>query len=68
MCDGDKLIVSCAALCERHQADSSSSAHINNLYNTCYWALIQQGEMKVQDAHEHLSVSLSLSLDQCSRH
>jgi len=35
------------------QADT----HINNLYNTTFWALIQQGGMSAKEAHAALSVS-----------
>jgi tRNA(His) guanylyltransferase len=41
------------------------SAHINNLYNTTFWALVQQGKMSAKEAHQELSVSsdrTSLSL------
>ena len=32
------------------------SAHINNLYNTCFWALVQQGGMSTAEAHAELKV------------
>jgi tRNA(His) guanylyltransferase len=32
------------------------SAHINNLYNTAFWALVQQGGQTKKDAHESLRV------------
>lgn len=35
------------------------SAHINNLYNTVFWALIQQGGMTAQEAHKTLSGTVS---------
>jgi tRNA(His) guanylyltransferase len=38
------------------------SAHINNLYNTAFWAFVQQGGQTTTEAHEALRVcSLSLS-------
>jgi len=35
------------------------SSHINNLYNTTFWALVQQGAMNAKDAEKTLSGSLS---------
>jgi tRNA(His) 5'-end guanylyltransferase len=32
------------------------SAHVNNLYNTAFWALIYQGGQSKKDAHESLRV------------
>ena len=32
--------------------------HINNLYNTTFWALVQQGGMKAADAEQELAVCL----------
>jgi hypothetical protein len=34
------------------------SAHINNLYNTVFWALVQQGGQTTKEAHETLRVCL----------
>lgn len=34
------------------------SGHINNLYNTAFWALIQQGGLDAKEAEKLLSVSL----------
>ena len=31
--------------------------HINNLYNTTFWTLIQKGGMDAQDAEKRLAVS-----------
>ena len=31
--------------------------HINNLYNTTFWALIQQGQRTPQEAEKELTVS-----------
>lgn len=33
--------------------------HINNLYNTVFWALVQQGGMKPHDAQQHLKGTLA---------
>jgi tRNA(His) 5'-end guanylyltransferase len=32
------------------------TAHINNLYNTVFWALVQQGKKTVREAHAELNV------------
>lgn len=32
------------------------AGHINNLYNTTFWALIQQGDMTNQEAEKALAV------------
>lgn len=39
------------------QADRSSAGHINNLYNTTFWAMVQQGGMNNVDAERELQVS-----------
>jgi tRNA(His) 5'-end guanylyltransferase len=31
--------------------------HVNNLYNTTFWALIQQGGMEPKEAEKELAVS-----------
>ena len=36
---------------------SALEAHINNLYNTTFWALVQQGGLSTKEAHESLRVS-----------
>lgn len=36
--------------------------HINNLYNTTYWTLIQQGGLDAQTAERSLAVSQPLSI------
>ena len=36
--------------------DKRVSAHINNLYNTAFWALVQQGGQTTKEAHETLRV------------
>lgn len=37
----------------------SFSGHINNLYNTTFWALVQQGGMTHTEAEEHLKGTVS---------
>jgi len=32
-----------------------ADCHINNLYNTCFWALVQQGGLSLRAAHDELS-------------
>lgn len=39
--------------------DSSDAAHINNLYNTTFWALVLQGGQSEREAHETLKGSYS---------
>lgn len=39
--------------------DSSDAAHINNLYNTTFWALVLQGGQTEREAHESLKGSYS---------
>lgn len=36
--------------------DDWHTAHINNLYNTTFWALVQQGGSSTADAHQRLKV------------
>jgi len=36
-----------------------SDTHVNNLYNTVFWALVQEGEMSTTDAHEKLRGTVS---------
>lgn len=36
-----------------------ADCHINNLFNTTFWALVQQGGMTEKDAENHLRVSLA---------
>ena len=33
-------------------------AHINNLYNTAFWALVQEGKQTTTQAHEALRVGV----------
>lgn len=44
------------------EADAGATGHINNLYNTTFWALVQKGGMSNRDAEKELLVSFSLSL------
>src|SRR5258708_39591396 len=41
------------------------SAHINNLYNTAFWALVQRGGQTKKDAHESLRVPAAWPLVYC---
>ncbi|KAJ2858240.1 tRNA-histidine guanylyltransferase 1-like, partial [Coemansia erecta] len=34
--------------------------HINNMYNTCFWALVNKGGLSQKDAEKRLSVSIRL--------
>lgn len=34
------------------------TGHINNLYNTTFWALIQNGDMDAKEAEKALAVGL----------
>ena len=36
------------------------TAHINNLYNTAFWSLVQQGGQTTTEAHAALRVSRCL--------
>jgi tRNA(His) guanylyltransferase len=36
-----------------------ADCHINNLYNTCFWALVNQGNMTPKEAEERLRDTLS---------
>lgn len=38
--------------------DDMRSAHINNVNNTVFWALVQQGGQTTKEAHETLRVCL----------
>jgi tRNA(His) guanylyltransferase len=42
--------------CARGRRFDPLSAHINNLYNTTFWALIHQGGLSKKDANEALRV------------
>ncbi len=44
------------------EPDGPFSAHINNLYNTTFWALVQQGGQTTAEAHTTLKVSALHSL------
>jgi tRNA(His) 5'-end guanylyltransferase len=41
------------------QPSNKCSGHINNLYNTTFWALVQQGGMDPRDAEQRLSGTYS---------
>lgn len=40
----------------------SRQGHINNLYNTTFWALVQKGDMGTAEAEEALKVHFAQSL------
>lgn len=40
-------------------ADLTVAGHINNLYNTTFWSLIQLGGMEAKDAEKFLAVGCS---------
>lgn len=42
-----------------YKSADSDSGHINNLYNTTFWALVQQGGMGPREAEQKLSGSVS---------
>jgi tRNA(His) 5'-end guanylyltransferase len=53
-----------ADLVERHDIHCNLSiAHINNLYNTTFWALVLKGKMSTTDAHNALKVRFLFLLD-----
>lgn len=41
------------------QLSDGQPGHINNLYNTTFWALVQQGGMDPRDAEQRLSGTVS---------
>jgi tRNA(His) 5'-end guanylyltransferase len=41
------------------EMSDSDTGHINNLYNTTFWALVQQGGMDARDAEQRLSGTVS---------
>lgn len=41
------------------KSTDQSSGHINNLYNTTFWALVQQGGMGPREAEQRLSGTYS---------
>jgi tRNA(His) 5'-end guanylyltransferase len=41
------------------QTSDDNLGHINNLYNTTFWALVQQGGMDARDAEQRLSGTVS---------
>lgn len=44
------------------RAVDSCQGHINNLYNTTFWALVQKGDMGTTEAEEALKVLRPVSL------
>lgn len=46
-------------------SDNMRSAHINNVNNTVFWALVQQGGQTTKEAHETLRVCLSTTTYFC---
>jgi tRNA(His) guanylyltransferase len=48
--------------CEGERRFDFLSAHINNLYNAAFWALIHQGGQSRKDAHESLRVRFAWPL------
>lgn len=40
-----------------HASSSNIEGHINNLYNTTFWTLIQKGGMDAKEAEKRLAVS-----------
>lgn len=40
-----------------YESTDQEIGHINNLYNTTFWALIQQGGMSAKEAEKELAVS-----------
>lgn len=44
---------------DKLQVSNRSIGHINNLYNTTFWALVQQGGMDPRDAEQRLSGTVS---------
>ncbi|EKG18510.1 tRNAHis guanylyltransferase [Macrophomina phaseolina MS6] len=43
----------------RNNADARQTGHINNLYNTTFWTLIQRGGMDAAAAEQRLSGTVS---------
>ena len=50
----------------RIEAPFSFKAHINNLYNTVFWALVQQGGQTTTEAHAALRVRRSRAYNSCN--
>lgn len=46
------------------ELDADESGHINNLYNTTFWTLIQKGGLDAKGAEKELAVSYALISDQ----
>jgi tRNA(His) guanylyltransferase len=49
------------------KAKHSNIAHINNLYNTTFWALVQKGNLSTTEAHKELSVGTTSLMNQMYR-
>ncbi len=47
----------------KYFTDLVPQGHINNLYNTTFWALIQKGGMNAKDAEKALAVRFSIRLE-----
>ena len=58
----DSTFYSCSLRRTGLETDSSIEAHINNLYNTTFWALVQQGGQTMTEAHSTLRVPTFLFL------
>jgi hypothetical protein len=50
-------VSTCLLYCSRGTRERTRIAHINNLYNTAFWALVQEGKQTTAQAHEALRVS-----------
>jgi tRNA(His) 5'-end guanylyltransferase len=44
---------------ESLESPNTAPGHINNLYNTTFWTLVQQGGMSAQEAEQKLSGTVS---------
>ena len=49
------------AVCADENLLKYFTGHINNLYNTTFWALVQKGNMESTQAEERLKVSSSMA-------
>jgi tRNA(His) 5'-end guanylyltransferase len=55
-------LIQCYLLCciiDQLQSADSHPGHINNLYNTTFWTLVQQGGMGAREAEQRLSGTYS---------
>lgn len=55
---GGRPTVSTCFLSRPGVGECTRIAHINNLYNTAFWALVQEGEQTTAQAHDALRVSV----------